>query len=76
MFFNNKIKPLHISATTGHHQKAQPTLQRKRFTCITCKCGLVGVPTLVFKILFLKQTEFSIEWYLAVKPIDGGVPSQ
>jgi hypothetical protein len=23
---------LHVSATTGHHQKTQPTLQRKYFT--------------------------------------------
>jgi hypothetical protein len=54
----------------------QPTLQRKCFTCITCMFCLVKVKMLVFKIRFLKVTEFSIQQNFAVKPDDGHVPSQ
>jgi hypothetical protein len=39
-------------------------------------CYLVRVKILGFKICFLKLTEISIEWNLAVKLNDGHVPSQ
>jgi hypothetical protein len=34
-------------ATTGHCQKAKPTLQRKLFTCIVNTCCLKHISTII-----------------------------